>query len=236
MNDTLQVLVPTRLRPHTLRPMLEAFAGTCAEETLVVFCIDGCPKVDDYIGEFHRAVRVYDHAMVLAGPRRRLVGTLNYHAVNTANNLPPYAIGYMGDDHRPITKGWDRRYLETLHELGTGIVYGDDQAQGAGLPTQVAMTSDIIAALGYMVAPTLTHMYCDNYWKVLGEGADCIRYLPDVVIRHNHPGFGRGEWDDSYRESNSARQYEDDLNAFREYQLDQLPADIETVVNLRSSR
>jgi hypothetical protein len=90
----------------------------------------------------------------------------------------------MGDDHFPRTHGWDQAYLDALRELGTGIVYGNDLLQGHRLPTQCAMTADIVRRWGYMALPTLRHMYVDNFWRDLGNAADCLRYLPEVVVEH----------------------------------------------------
>jgi len=89
-----------------------------------------------------------------------------------------------------------------LERLGTGIVYGNDLLQGEMIPTAVFMTADIVKALGYFCPPTLLHMYLDNSWKDWGQGADCLRYLPDVIIEHMHPGTGKGSFDSVYAESN----------------------------------
>jgi hypothetical protein len=229
----LTILVPTRQRPHAIAALAQAFADTCTEGTRLIFCIDGCPRVEEYRAEFIQATR-YAHLGLRHGQRRRLVGTLNHHSVDLATgDDPPFAVGYMGDDHCPITTGWDAAFLGALHDLGSGVVYGDDQIQGANLPTQVAITTDIVKALGYFAPPVLTHMYCDNFWKDLGEGAGCLRYLPEVIIRHGHPSQGHAAWDDSYRESNSPAQYEADRVAYAQYCRDHLPFDIAQVRGVR---
>ncbi len=229
----LVVLVPTRQRPHTVAPLAQAFADTCTADTWLIFCIDGCPQVADYHAAFVAATR-YPRLGMRSGQRRRLVGTLNHHAMDlVTGDAPPRAVGYMGDDHRPVTVGWDSAYLQALAELRTGLVYGDDSVQGANLPTQVAISADIITTLGFYAPPTLTHMYCDNFWKDLGEGADCLRYLPEVAVPHGHPSQGQTPWDDSYRESNSVQQYQDDRLAYDTYRRDHLAEDIEHVRGLR---
>lgn len=233
----LVVIVPTRLRPHAVRPLAQAFADTCLADTELLWCIDDCPHANEYIDAvFDTTADTYPHQRLsIGGPRRRLVGTLNHHAGALADGPnPPFAVGYLGDDHRPKTLGWDSAYLAALTDLGTGIVYGDDEHQGATLPTQMAMTTDIIRALGYLVPPCLTHMYCDNFWKDLGERAGCLTYLPDVTITHHHPGVGRGSWDASYHESNSADRYATDRAAYEQYRTSgYLDADVDTIQRLR---
>lgn len=229
------VLVPTRTRPHSVAALAQDFADTCTADTWLVWLVDGCDDADAYQRAYHKAVDVYPKQFLKVGPRRRLVATLNHyaHLVATAATAP-YAIGYLGDDHHPATRGWDSRYVNTLRELGTGIVYGDDLIQGEDLPTQVAMTTDIVAALGYLAPPGLVHMYCDNVWKDLGHGAGCLTYLPDVIVRHDHPSAGNAAWDDSYLDSNSAERYAADRDAYTRYRTEQLHHDIQKVKQLRA--
>lgn len=233
----LVILVPTRQRPHTVAPLARAFANTCTADTTLLLCVDGCDRAGEYVDEWDAALSIYPHMAIREGPRRRLVGTLNHHAGRLAEAAnPPFAIGFMGDDHRPETRGWDSRYLDALTELRTGIVYGDDGHQGANLPTQVAMTSDIIRRLGFMAPPPLTHMYCDNFWADLGRGADCIRYLSEVTVTHYHPGAGKATWDASYRESNAADRYASDKAAYDRYRAGYLDIDITAIRDLREDR
>jgi hypothetical protein len=168
-----------------------------------------------------------------------MVEALNGAAGTYANGVfgmaPPFAIGFMGDDHRPRTKGWDAAYLDALHSLGTGIVYGDDLLQGRNLPTQCAMTADIVAALGGMAPVNLRHMYVDNFWRELGRNAECLRYLPDVVVEHLHPVAGKAEWDEGYTKVNAPEVFAQDEDAFREYLRDHMAFAAATVRELRAA-
>jgi hypothetical protein len=121
---------------------------------------------------------------------------------------------------------WDLAYLDALREMGTGIVYGNDLLQGKRLPTQVAMTADIIRALGYMVPPELFHMYADDWWKVLGHNAGCLRYLPDVIVEHMHPVAGKAEWDEGHKRVNAQEVYDRDYAAYASLQTRELPGAI----------
>lgn len=164
--------------------------------------------VDDDDDELQGYQELASEVWVQVGPRWRVAPTLNYLAKRYASDH--FALGFMGDDHRPRTKGWDQRFVEALREMGSGLVYGDDLFQGENLPTAVAMTSDIVRALGYMVPPALTHMYMDNFWLGLGRALERIRYLPDVVIEHMHPVAGKAEWDEGYRQANAQSMYDAD--------------------------
>lgn len=232
----LTIIVPTRSRPHTVVPLMQAFADTCRADTRLVFVVDGCPRAREYRDVFDRHQHLFPASSMAAGPRRRLIGTLNYAATLLVALTTIAAVGYLGDDHRPRSVGWDAAFLDTLAELGTGLVYGDDGHHGEALPTSIAMTGDIVAALGYMVPPALTHMYCDNFWLDLGHHADAIAYLPDVKITHYHPGTTGAAWDDSYAESNSPDSYRHDQAAYAQYCRTGLADDVAKVVALRHPR
>jgi hypothetical protein len=176
------------------------------------------------------------HVVVQGGPNRGMVLALNLAASHYTRPRwahPPYAIGFMGDDHRPRTPGWDVAYLEALQNLGTGIVYGDDKIQGPNLPTQVAVTSDIVTTLGQMGPSALRHLYLDNYWLELGRETGCITYLPKIVVEHVHPVAGKAPMDDGYRRVNEL--YSRDEAAFDTYRRERLAHDIAAVRRLRET-
>lgn len=212
MNDLLMI-VPSRGRPGNIIELLDAWRGTFAEMNrtgLLVAVDDDDPELEGY-----RSVGNYADFDLVVSPRQRVGPTLNRLAVERAPDF--FAVGFMGDDHRPRTQDWDERMVAALREMGSGIVYGNDLLQGERLPTAVVMTSDIIRALGYMVPPRLTHMYLDNFWLGLGRELGRIQYLPDVVIEHVHPLAGKSEWDDGYREVNSHEMYAQDRTRLLEW-------------------
>lgn len=128
-----------------------------------------------------------------------------------------FAVGFMGDDHRPRTKGWDRQYVEALEDMGTGITYGNDLFQGEAMCTQVAMTSDIPKALGYMTPLGFQHLCVDVVWKDWGVEIDRLRYLPDTVVEHMHPLAGKGKEDGNYAAVNSTAMARNDNDYYRVY-------------------
>jgi hypothetical protein len=205
----LVVIVPTRGRPHAAAELARAFKETCTADTQLLFAVDA----DDPELAGYRRVQP-PHTTL--NPERSMVACLN-RAARDVLAYPPFAIGFMGDDHRPRTVGWDATYLDALRELGTGIVYGNDLLQRHNLPTQCAMTADIVRALGWMAPPTLRHLYVDNFWLDLGRAADCIRYLPDVVVEHMHPVAGKAAVDEGYARVNAAEVYTADEAAYRQF-------------------
>ena len=227
--DETLVIVPTRGRPHSVGPLVEAWRDTGAEAALMFALDDDDPDLAGY-WQALAGLGPADRIFALVGPRLRMVGTVNLHAVDQANRYA--AIGFMGDDHRPRTKGWDARFAECLSG-GAGIVYGNDLLVGDRFPTAVMMTSDIIRALGYMAPPQFVHLCVDLVWKDWGERMGRITYLHDVVIEHVHPAAGKARLDASYEESNSTDMVARDSAAYYAYRDNgALDADVEKLRTL----
>jgi hypothetical protein len=229
MSD-LVMIVPSRGRPGNVGELLEVCNQTTSGNVKILIALDDDDrKVAQYAHELplHTRASARLEVEVVTAPRLRLGGTLNKLAVERAKDH--FAVGFMGDDHRPRTPEWDARLVDALHDLGTGLVYGNDLYQRGNLPTAVAMTSDIVTALGYMVPSGLTHLYVDDAWKALGHRADCLRYLPDVVIEHMHPMAGKAAWDDRYAEVNASSMYDADRIAFEHWQASRMAHDVAAV-------
>jgi hypothetical protein len=131
-------------------------------------------------------------------------------------------VAFMGDDHRPRTTAWDTRYIKNLRQMGTGVVYGNDLIMGEQIPTQVAMTSNIVKATGKFVPDGMLHLWLDNAWKAIGQATN-LRYLPDVIVEHMHPIAGKAEWDASYEKNNADEVFDADRIRFQEWHDNELP-------------
>lgn len=238
MSDLL-VIVPSRGRPESLERMAAAWydTGAFTDGAGLIFAVDLDDPASPRYREALDRLAAADPGptpinLMNAGPWRPMVHKLDGAAALFAGQ-GHFALGFAGDDHLPRTPGWAARYLEALHELGTGIVYGDDGIQGERLPTQWAMTADIVRALGRMVPAPVEHMACDNSVMDLGRLASCLRYLPDVVIEHMHPLAGKAEWDTGYARVNRAEQYQKDLAVYADWQRSGMAEDVAKVREIR---
>lgn len=221
----LLVIVPSRGRPGNIAELLEAWGKTVKGDTGLLVAVDeDDPELSAY-QDVCRSVPLGFRPVI--GPRERLGPTLNRLAIERAPDH--FAIGFMGDDHRPRTPGWDTAMVDALREMGAGLVYGDDLIQHRDLPTAVVMTANIVRALGWFAPPGLTHMYLDNAWLALGEALGRIRYLPGVVIEHCHPVGGTAAWDAGYAEVNSPERYAADEAAFRRWLEEDFASDVARV-------
>jgi len=211
MPARLLVLVPTRGRPEKALETFRSYTQTADPNVSAIqFVIDS----DDPSGPAYLAIaQTAGPAFFVQPSPGNMVAALNSAALHFATKYD--YIGFVGDDHRFRTKGWDRLFVETLDREGGGLAYANDGFWRDGeIPTQIFMSSPLIKALGWMGLPTCKHLYIDNVWRVLGEGADCLFYFPDVLIEHMHPAGGKAAWDERYRAVNSEERYSEDRAAF----------------------
>lgn len=229
----LLVIVPSRGRPESAARVAEAWRATGAIDVAhLLWVVDADdPAIDGYRQAVPAAAGSAPVSRYEVPEWMPMVAKLDLAAVNASDRY--FALAFMGDDHVPRSVGWAGRYLAELRALGTGIVYGDDGIQGPNLPTQWAMTSDIVRALARMVPADVEHLYCDNAIRDLGAAAGCLRYLPDVLIEHMHPVAGKTAWDRQYERVNSCGQYARDRAAYQQWRANQMADDVAAIRALR---
>ena len=215
MADDLLVIIPTRGRPQAIPEIIQAWDDTGATAD-VLFAVD---TDDPELAAYKKHAAAYkgdERVRFTFGKRRRLVGTLNAQAVKAAKTYR--FLAFMGDDHRPrpAAMPWDARIRECLSG-GPGIVYGNDLLQGEKMATAVAMTSDIVTTLGFMVPDCLVHLCADLVWVDWGRGMGRITYLDDMVIEHLHPAAGKASLDAVYEDCNSPERNSSDSAAYYDY-------------------
>ena len=214
------VVTPTRGRVQKARETYEAFTKTKRDpHSQMRFIIDkDDPDYDAYVAS-GVPYASFEHEGGGMGP------PMNAAAAEYAKTFD--IVGFIGDDHRFRSVGWDVVISHTLRN--GGMAFGNDLARH-DIPTEVFISSDIVQALGWFCLPGAKHLYLDNTWAQVGREAGCLTYLPDVIIEHVHAFFGKAEMDEGYRRVNHPTMYEHDAKIYREWnESGQAARDIETV-------
>jgi hypothetical protein len=230
---SLTVLVPTRGRPANAARLVAAFEATCVlPDTTVQFGVDS----DDPMWHYYcQAAGDAVHGRTQVTPcqpsrRRGMVDALNQMWSSRPQSADVF--GFMGDDHLPVTPGWDEALCAALAGKPAALAYGNDLFQCGDKPTAVVMTASIPRALGYMAPPELAHLFVDDAWLAWGRALDAITYLPDVVIEHLHPDAGKVQRDHGYDTVNAPAAFSADHAAYLAYRDGHMTADVDKLRSL----
>lgn len=153
---------------------------------------DLCISLDDDDEHYYQR---YKGVMYTVNTNERLVPKLNRAATYFKDKYR--FIAFFGDDH-VIQTNWENKMVNYMNKEKVSITYGNDLLQGSRLPTAVCMTTNIIERLGYMIYPSLLHMYADNFWKDLGDATKCLKYFNDIIWEHKHPDIKKAVRDTQY--------------------------------------
>lgn len=222
----LTVICPSRGRPDAAAEVVKTYKETAVDlDTKFFFIVDPddetrydypASDMEPIVRTIHLSKRAEPHGMLAP--------------LNTAITIPevlsPEAtvVGFIGDDHRFRTEAWDAR-IDDLLELRKGVAYANDLFQGERLPTNWFVSRPIVDAFG-MGLPTLRHLYIDDYWKTFAGAANCLFYLPEIVIEHMHPLAGKGQWDEGYRRVNDEAVYSADRDALERWKTFEMETDV----------
>lgn len=216
MSDLL-VIVPTRGRPQNMQAFYDSWTATTHDADLL-FVVD---EDDPLLGTYKYRMRWMPRAKLLyAIPAGlRMVGALN-KATQIMLSNPDHGfryIGFMGDDHRCRTVGWDTAIRGAIGDRKVAVAYGNDLLQGEKMPTAVILTTNIVEHLGYMAPPAMQHLCVDLVWLEWAKALDCRVYLDHVVFEHMHPANGKAINDFGYQMANSVEQVKRDSDAYYAY-------------------
>lgn len=148
---------------------------------------------------------------------------------NAYKESPDYDYYHLtNDDTIYHTPGWDVKLAEVLDYYGGGISYGNDLLQGKNLPTFPMISANIVKILGWLQMPKLEFLYGDMVWRDIGIRANCLYYIPEVIIEHKHV-LKTKETDSVYEKTNSGEQYKKDRQAYVQWLSMKSQSDVEKV-------
>jgi hypothetical protein len=221
--NKLLVICPTRQRPELCQRMYLTAKATSSQADFF-FCVDeDDPTIQQYLDFFKE--KQIDYSIGTRGPTTLLFNI----AFAAKRDYEFYCLS--NDDFVFRTPAWDT-YLCRKGK----ICYGNDLLGGEALPTCPVIDGDIVRALGWLQLPTLSYMYGDTSWKMIGIKLNALKYFPQVIIEHMHWMNKKADIDDIYKTTNSARIYESDEKAYRKWHREDLEEDIRKIKEMLSLR
>lgn len=217
--------MPSRERPQNVERLGKAARETIGPDGKLLFIFD---EDDPFLDENLDRADAFGWQSEIQ-PRLITVPKVNLAA---RRHLDEKYLMFLGDDHIPRTPSWDSHIIAAFGALGgTGFVY----PWGLGrtdTPEVCAISTDIVRALGWFGYPGVQHFYVDNVWADLGNGAECMVFLQDVILEHMHWTFGKGPRDHINELAIGCTG--SDERAYNEWRNTQMAADIATVRKIRT--
>lgn len=207
----LAILCPSRGRPQNLLRLVKALGDTAPAARLYVYVDDDDPELPKYL-ELALPVRL------TVGPRVFYGSAVNHLATLAVADGATH-LAMFGDDVVPQTAGWDRMLIDALGGR-LGIAYGDDglrHKHAPDLPTHYVTQAELFTRLGWLVLPTLRHLFADDVARELGKGLHNLVYMDAVKLEHRHRWVGKAPDDLTYREANDKQKRELDRRAYLEW-------------------
>lgn len=180
---SIELICPSRGRPEAATALAESFAKTgVLITTSLVFAVDeDDPTAKDYPRSYDDHDPSVPRVLVVSGPPTGdPTGPLNSIALASEASI----VGFIGDDSRLATKGWDAMVEEALRE--PGFAWGDDGTGPAAWPSTAFCSTDIVRRIGYFALPTLRRGFFDVQWISVARGAGIERVVAARFPHDNH--------------------------------------------------
>ncbi len=137
--------------------------------------------------------------------------------------------GWLADDLRPVTPGWDVKCIEALTPYGF-ISTDDDFMASTGKANGATLWSgELLKAVGYFFCPGLYHFFLDDIWEEIGRMTGCWTVLNDVLVRHVHAAKS-GNVDSTV--AHTMKRFSEDTKAFEDWRQNDLVPAAERVLAL----
>lgn len=143
-------------------------------------------------------------------------------------------IGILNDDHRPITKEWDKKIVAQItgnNIIGTNDGISPDKPWQAGnkLAGGICYSGKVLRAVGWMFPPGLNHLYHDDVWGFLATRAGIGQVLMDVCVHHDHAYIHKQE-DETHKKVNAPESWKHDGEVFQAWMKDDSQKDLEKIM------
>jgi hypothetical protein len=208
---------PTRSRPAQFLRVLNQYVSLANRPDLIGICIS-C-DIDDTTmtdSSVQHSIKNITHRVawseIYYGNNTSKIEAVN--ADMTSINWPWEMVVIVSDDMVPQVKGYDdvlRSHMITNFANTDGILWVNDGTQGDKLNTISIMGRKMYDSFGYLYHPAYKSLFCDTEFTDLCKGplASKCRYIPYMLIRHEHPGTGFPQRNDALYMRNTTYWYQD---------------------------
>lgn len=192
----LLIKFPTRSRPEKFFSVLDKYYNLLDELSTTRFIIS-C-DVDDLTMNCESVInklKEYKNLEFYFSENKNKI-----EAINANMNDEDYDIILLAsDDMIPQEKGYDTIIKQTFKKFfpdTDGVLWFNDGYQGQRLNTLCILGKKYYNRFGYIYNPTYVSLWCDTEFTDVSKILNRVKYIPHVIIKHEHPVWLGEKWDE----------------------------------------
>ena len=120
------------------------------------------------------------------------------------HDAPWEIVVLVSDDMMPKIKGYDmhirKGFKKNFPDLD-GVLHFNDGHQGEKLNTLCILGKKYYDRFGYIYHPSYVSLYCDNEFMEVSRMMGKVKYMPMVIVEHQHWAWGYGGMDTLYQKN-----------------------------------
>lgn len=121
-------------------------------------------------------------------------------AINANMHDDDYDIILLAsDDMIPQEKGYDTIIKQSFKKFfpdTDGVLWFNDGYQGSRLNTLCILGKKYYNRFGYIYNPSYVSLWCDTEFTDVSKILNKVKYIPHVIIKHEHPVWLGEKWDE----------------------------------------
>lgn len=202
---TINLMLPTYHRVDRLRQFIEGAVNLATDKTCLrfTFVINVTDKdTADYLNA-QTLIPADQYAVLTENTDQpNLAYYFNLAYENTPFKCDTEVVTMVGDDMVFLTQGWDAGILGAINKMDGEIILHVNDAYIAQdkLCVNLFTTRKIVEATGRPFMCKRFHAeMIDVVWYLVGTYTNLLRYMPDVILQHNHgSNINGGARDDTF--------------------------------------
>lgn len=226
----LLIKIPTRSRPAQFFKNLDNYYQHMSFQYPYEFLIS-CDEDDDSMNnsKIIKRFQSYPNLKYFFGNNKSKVEAVNVDIDKSEFDI----LLVASDDMEPIVKNYDKIIIEAMQKNFNdfdGVLNFNDGFIGGQCNTLPVMGKKFYKRFNYVYNPLYKSFECNVELTLVSKMLKKEKVINDVIIRHNHPAWGKGTWDDLYQRNQQF--YNQDkiiFNARRNNNFDLLDNDLFSV-------
>lgn len=213
----MRILVkyPTRSRPELCNKVLLDYYEKANNNDLIDYLISY-----DYDDK-----SMGSETILTPGPKANVLAVEGFsknkiEACNTDINAVSKYIDWevvllISDDMHPQVQGWDdiiRGQMKKHFPDTDGCLWFHDGSTQKVISTLSCMGRKYYNRFGYIYHPSYKSFFCDNEYTEVAQRLGKIKFIDNVIIKHEHPQWGGGVSHDALYKENDKYWKEDQAN------------------------